>query len=321
MTAIRILRAGQHTTVQDLGRHGHTHQGVPPSGAADTLSLRIGNRLVGNPDHAAALEMTLVGDHIEFTSACIVTLTGAPAACALHPAGHSSQHARPLDMWTPATLNPGDSLDIRAITDGAHAYLCISGGLDLPLTLDSRSTLTRASFGGHKGRPLRAGDILPVAAPVPQPRHPLSADSAQHLQRLLRPGLLTCTRGPHAHLFHPDALSLLTAHTHRVSTRWDRSGFLLEGHAPTPPGEGRITTEGVAPGFIQVPGNGSLLILGPDGPTTGGYPVIAAVASASLPALAQLRPGDEVRLDLVPIDEARRRFQSLEDDIQRMIPP
>jgi KipI family sensor histidine kinase inhibitor len=301
---IEVLQPGLLTTVQDVGRPGLAHLGVPHSGAADPLSLRWANRLAGNPDDAAGLEVTLGRLTLRFDDAAVVAVTGAPAPLTLtgsaggvggEPArGHGSD--RPAARHGTAFAVPaGSVLRLGAPAVGLRSYLAVAGGIDVQPELGSRSADRLSGLGPG---PLRPGDRLPVGRgrsviwrpPDDWPRTDLAAVSAD-------PVPLRVIAGPRDDWFAPGALTTLAAESYRVTPASDRTGLRLAGsplhRSPSRPGE--LPSEGVAAGSLQVTHDGQPILLLADHPTTGGYPVIAVVVSADLGLAAQLRPGQRVR--------------------------
>ncbi len=295
-----VQRPGALTTVQDLGRRGCGRLGVPPSGAMDGLALSIANLLVANDEGAAGLEYTLSGPEIRFERDAWVALAGARFTARL-----DDREAPHLESFR---VRAGQVLGLGRTLEGARGVLAISGGIDVPLVLGSRSTLLAAAIGGFEGRSLRAGDRAPFGAP----------GRAGHAR--LRPGVLPSyeprvelrvVRGPQAAAFAGRGLATFFAGDHRVSPRSDRMGLRLEG-APIDRGAGAdIPPEGIAPGSVQVPADGHPIVLGVDRPTTGGYTKIAAVIAADLGRLAQAKPGDVFRFVEVAPGEARAIHREL----------
>ena len=276
---IEVLQPGMFTTVQDLGRDGLTHLGISPAGAADAVALRIGNWLVGNPPAAAALEITLVGGRYRFEERSLVALTG---------------------RWE-SFVHEAGMLDIPPLTAGARAYLCVSGGIDVPEVFGSRSTHVLSRLGGLDGRALRRGDRLPVgAATLFTPR--VLPDRFQRLTERTR--ILRMTPGAQARAFSADSAMRMLASEYTVCDNSDRMGVRLSGPPVQWSGE-EMRSEGVPVGAIQIPPDGEPIVLGVDAQTTGGYPVIGAVITADLPSLGQLRPRDRVRFQPVSFEEAR----------------
>jgi biotin-dependent carboxylase-like uncharacterized protein len=293
---IRVLAPGLLTTVQDPGRPGLGALGVPPGGAADAHALRLGNLLLGNDEGAAALEATLEGPTLLFESAALVVLAGAPF--------HATLDGEAVEPWAAVEVRPGVRLSLGRAIAGARAYLCVRGGVDVPLVLGSRSTDVATGFGGLSGRALAAGDHLGVGPPPPGPprgrRVVAAAARWSGARRLLR-----VTPGAQEDWFAPEAIAAFFSTPFRVSASSSRTGIRLEGTALAAPSRS-LVTEGVAAGAVQVPAGGLPIVLLVEHPSTGGYPKIANVITADLSALAQLRPGEAVRFARVSLEEARR---------------
>lgn len=294
MGQLRIIEPGMMSTVQDLGREGFASMGVPRAGAADARSLRAGNRLLGNHEGDAAIEMTLVGATVVFDRISVVCLTGAsaPEACILSGDALSVTR-RSVRNWHPVVVRAGEALRVGRIVDGARAYLCIAGGVRTKLVLGSRSVLDSCGLGG---RALRAGDTVAIGSPragllVSPPGVQLREALGVHTQcKVLR-----VIPGAHASWFDASALRRLGRDRFEVGSQSNRMGVRLQGIVLASPDQGTIRSEGVVPGSVQVPPGGEPIVLGVDGPTSGGYPVIACVIAADLPVLGQLRPGDRAR--------------------------
>jgi antagonist of KipI len=304
------------TTVQDLGRFGHASQGVTTSGAMDLLSARIANRLVGNADNAAVLEMTLVGCVMQFAAEAVIAIAGGIADMQLTRDGTTTC----IIANRPTGVACKDTLAIGRIHQGCRTYLAIGGGIDVPSVLGSRSTNLLGKFGGHAGRPLKAGDVLPFTIDVNTA--PCTADFGT-LDALLdhhrTSRTLRAIAGPQHNDF-ADSQSFWNA-THRISNRSDRMGLRLEGTQIAPPFAGRMPSQATPHGAVQVPPEGHPIILGADHPTTGGYPVIASIASVDLPILGQLRPGDEIRFERITHDDAIHLLINNIRSIDRIVPP
>lgn len=318
MPDLRVIEPGLFTTVQDLGRPGYGAIGVPPSGAADTLSLAIGNRLVGNVDAAAALECTLSGPTLTLQVDAWVSLTGASCVNATVEGKHGD---RPLPWCEPTRVRSGETIVMGRTDDGARAYLCLSGGVSVDPVLGSRSTLGGSSLGGHKGRALRAGDELSLGETGDVPR---SVPSSLHalLRSKLHQRSVRVVRSLHSEHFPSEAYDILMSSRFVVFEQSNRIGVRLEGPAiPLPPDAGSFDSEPTMTGAMQVSGDGRAIILGPDRPTTGGYPLIACVVEADIPVLAMLRPRDSVRIVLISINDARQAIVEQRRAIDRILPP
>ena len=303
MAVVRVSDAGLFTTVQDLGRPGYGAGGVPPSGAADALSLVIGNRLLGNPDAGAALECTLLGPTLSFEFDGWVCLTGATYPEARVSNGDGERRVR---GYEPTPVQSGSRLIVGGMADGARAYVCVAGGVSVPPVLGSRSTLAGASLGGFDGRPLRSGDALPLGEPASEPRS-APAELLDQLRSELKRATLRVVPSLHSDRFPTNAMEAFASTTFTVGARSDRVGVRLEGaQVPVPADADRFDSEPTVTGGIQVTADGQPIVLGVDRPTTGGYPLLACVIGADLPAFAMLRPADTVRFEPVTMDEARR---------------
>jgi biotin-dependent carboxylase-like uncharacterized protein len=311
IAAFEVLEAGLQTTVQDLGRAGFEHLGVPHAGAADPRALAAANWLAGNEPGAAALECTLLGPELLARRSITVALAGADMGAVALPSG------RALATLRHHRIEAGERLAFTIAGDpdiGCRAYLAIAGGIDVPVVLDSRSTSLVGGFGGLDGRALRAGDVL-AAGP--------SGSSAprERLERHVLPRIGAPVRvlaGPAARGGGGQArFEQFVATTWFVSGDSDRRGLRLEpapgqwtaagsdpatGREP-PPGPDR-SPHGVVPGAIQVTPSGQPLVLMPDAGTTGGYPVIAVAMRADLGILGQLVPGSAIRFEAVDLEAA-----------------
>ena len=299
---VEVLRTGPLATIQDLGRPGYAHLGVPHAGAADPDSLKRANRLVGNPDGSAGLEVTLGRLQLRFRAAAVVAVTGAPVAVSLTTASLTAAADDPAD--DPADAPFGRAVDVpagavlrlAAPADGLRSYLSIRGGIDVPPELGSRSADLLSGLGP---RPLRPGDRLPVGAIGPAPRRSPAALAGPGLPARSDPVLLRVWAGPRDDWFEPAALLALTAANYQVTPTSNRTGLRLSGAALVRARAGELPTEGMVTGALQVPPDGQPILLLADHQTTGGYPVIAVVHSADIGRAAQLRPGRLVRFQLV----------------------
>jgi biotin-dependent carboxylase-like uncharacterized protein len=308
MGVIQVLDPGLFTTVQDLGREGFGPLGVSPSGAADPISLRLGNRLVGNAEGAAGLEMTLLGGTFLFPEGAGLALTGSDFGATLD--------GKPVALWTSVEVEPGQTLRLGPTRSGARCYLCVHGGIEVKLFLGSASTHILSGLGGHEGRALRKGDVLRIglgtgeAASGSSRKRRLSAGVLKEMQSRK---VLRVTPGPQSDWFPEASHRLFYASRYRIAEESNRMGIRLQG-ASIPEGSGgKMISEGVSLGAVQVPDGGQPIILFVEQQTTGGYPKIANVISADLHSLGQLRPRDEVQFERVDLETARSLLREQED--------
>jgi biotin-dependent carboxylase-like uncharacterized protein len=274
---LHVLATGPLVTVQDHGRRGLAHLGVPRAGALDVPAAELANRLVGNDAGAAVLEVLLGGLSVRADAGCWVAVTGASAP--LDVDGSARAHARA--EWVPA----GATVSLGTPATGLRSYLAVAGGVDVAPVLGSRSTDTLAWVGPPR---VEAGAVLPVGRPGGAPR-PLDTPPTP------RPGPLRVTSGPRADWFDDDALDRLCATTYVVSADSDRIGLRLDGPPLPRRRTDELASEGMVLGAVQVPPSGVPVVFLADHPPTGGYPVLAVVDEADLWACAQLRPGDALR--------------------------
>lgn len=295
MSGVVIQAPGLFTTVQDLGREGFAPLGVSASGAADPVSLRIGNRLVGNPEGAAALEMTLIGGSFTFERAAVIALTGADVGASIDSV--------PQPMWSSLEIQQGQTVALGPSRFGARAYLCVQGGIAVEPFLGSASTHVLSGLGGFEGRALRKGDRLELGAANSLFRKRTLAPKI--LERLQPRKTIRVTDGPQSDWFASAAWKAFCESSFRVTEQSNRMGIRLEG-PPIPLDSSReMITEGVSLGAVQVPPSGQPIILFVEQQTTGGYPKIANVISADRHSLGQLRPRDSIRFERIEMSAAR----------------
>lgn len=289
-----IDRPGPLTTVQDLGRTGYLAEGICPSGAMDIPAARAANALVGNAPGAAVLEMTLQGITARFEADACIALAGADMPATLDGV--------PMPRYQAVLARAGAVLACGFAASGCRAYLAVSGGIAVPPVLGSRSTHVRASLGGHEGRALRAGDLLPVgpcrgALPIGKGMQPPPAPPD--------PLTIRVTDGPQRGLFTRAEMQALLAAEFRVSPQSDRMGIRLDSPPLRFAAPVDIISDCVPPGAVQLPASGQPIILLADRQTTGGYAKPCVVIAADLPLLAQARPGTRLRLAHIPPWQAR----------------
>lgn len=302
---ITITRAPPYLTVQDGGRQHSRSLGVPRGGAMDMFALRTVNAVAGNPLDAAALEWALGGGAVRFDRDCIFAVGGAAA--------RATVSGKDIAPWTTSFARAGDELIVGQITSGRFLYLACDGGIDVPSILGSRSTYLPGRFGGYEGRMLKSGDSVrlgakPSAHPAP------GFHAAADLMPRYDSGIVHVTPGTQEDLFGELAIRTLTESEYRISTASDRTGYKLEG-PPLANSIGTLPSEAGCPGAIQVPGDGQPIALMADAPTIGGYPKIAVVSEADLPIMAQRRPGESIRFQLITIDQSQRALKRRLSDI------
>lgn len=324
--AINILKPGLATTVQDLGRPGYYHLGIPLSGALDQGSLRLGNLIVGNDEGAAALECTLMAPEIAFERDLVFAVTGATAEARLN--------GQAVPPYTALQAREGDRLGFSFMTLGARIYLCVAGGVDVPVVLGSRSTYALGAFGGHQGRKLVAGDRLAVGQPaqppvvgraLPQPLWPQWSKQVE----------LRVLSGLYDHRLAPQGKAGFYRDSWAVAPEADRIGYRYKGgqrlqfiERQQPFGAGsdpsNIVDAGYPYGSIQVPSGAEPIILHRDAVSGGGYAMIGTVISADMDLIAQAQPGHRARFVEVSLSEAlsarqhrRARLQELRAALDR----
>jgi len=290
---MEVLHAGLCDLVMGASRPGLGALGVPSGGAAHPAALVAANALVGNIAAVAGLEITLAGPTLRFPLGATVALTGA------HFMATRSCGA-PVAWNETLVLAPGETLTIGRVESDCRCWLAVQGGLVVPEVMGSYSTFPPAGFGGYMGRALQAGDVLAVGAQTGE----------VHVLRATPPTFgamrspLRVVAGPQVHGFKDAGLVSFFSKCYQITAATDRRGLRLAGPAVAYAG-GELPSQGVLPGAIQVPPDGQPIILGWDGPVTGGYPVIAVVVTADRPRLAQLKPGDTLQFVTIEVERAR----------------
>ena len=301
--AAEVIEPGTFTTVQDTGRFGHWDVGVPPSGAMDDLAFRLGNRIVGNAADAAGLECTLAGPTLRFHTDGLVALTGAPAPATLDGA--------PVEWWAPVPVRAGQVLAIGRATRGCRSYLAVRGGFDVPPYLGSRATFVLGQFGGHAGRVLRSGDMLPLGRPgegVP------AAAPAALIPSYPTEWEVGVLYGPHGapDFFTAESIDAFFGAAWEVHYNSNRLGIRLIGPTPlwarTDGGEAGLHPSNIhdceyAMGSVNFTGD-SPVILTRDGPSLGGFVCPVTIAKAELWKVGQAKPGDRIRFRPTTFDAA-----------------
>jgi len=319
--AIKVIKPGLATTVQDLGRPGYYDIGIPLSGAMDRYALCVGNWLVGNTEGAAALECVFMGPELQFTTDAIVAVTGAELPPKLDGA--------PLSTWQAFEVKAGQTLSFDFLKRGARAYVAVAGGIDVPVVLGSRSTYVLGALGGFEGRALKADDELAIGAT--QAPAKLGRSVPTELRRGTQPiALLRMVPGLYQHRIKPDSLEGFFADSWKVAPEADRIGYRFRGGKPLafverePPfGAGsdpsNIVDSCYPYGSIQVPGGTEPIVLHRDAVSGGGYFMLGTVISADMDLIGQLQPHAKIQFQAVTMDNAlaaRKERQAMLDALR-----
>jgi antagonist of KipI len=333
--SIRVLKPGMLTTLQDSGRNGYQHYGVPVSGAMDMFSHRVANILVGNHEDEATLEITLQGPRLEFDRDTLIAICGGDLSPAI--GGAEVPEGKAVRVRAGSVLQFGDC------RTGCRAYLAVRGGFDVPRVMGSRSTYETAQLGGVQGRALRKDDTLLIGESAGHLYADLDAEIAgggrafaapkwavnQHIEKLHRtPQMVRIIRGRHWEAFPATAREVLTGTEFGVAPDSNRMGFRLDGAAIDAGKPLEILSEAVTFGTIQIPPGGKPIVLMADRQTVGGYPKIAEVASVDLHLLAQLKPGGRLRFKLISLARAHalwlaheREIMTIREAVERHLTP
>ncbi|TAL85443.1 MAG: biotin-dependent carboxyltransferase [Rhodanobacter sp.] len=304
---VRILQPGLLSSLQDAGRPGHAALGVGRAGAMDIPAWRLANALVGNRGGEAAIECTLLGPSVVFEEAATIALTGAPLRAQLD--------GRAVPLWTRCHVPAGSVLRLGGMTVGCRSYLAVRGGFDVAPILGSRSSDLHARLGYQQGRPLRAGDELPIGVADPLPgRHaiktpyiaPWSLDPQPWFDFTEAP--LALLRGSHWSRLDRDSQRGLFAGKFVLSKDSNRTAGRLDGQPLHLETALELVSEATLPGTLQLPPSGQPIALLAEAPVTGGYPRIGQVAATDLPRLAQRRPGDTVCFRESTLEQASARL-------------
>ena len=305
---IRVLDPGAQTTVQDLGRPRQLRYGIPPSGPVDRRAFVLANRLVGNPDGAAALECTVLGPRFEARALCAIAVTGASMPIAVNGA-----HA---PAWTTLLLQAGDVVKLGAARTGVRAYIAFSGGIDVPPVLGSRATYLRGRLGGLEGRALRREDTLRL---VPAPLPTVRRVRGDRIPEVESEPAIRVVLGPQADRFTPEGIQALLDGPYEMLPQSDRMGARLRGPRITHARGHDIISDGIALGSIQVPGDGQPIVLLVDRQSTGGYTKVATVCSFDIGRLGQVKPGQRLRFRAVELSEAHHALRAWQASLEERL--
>ncbi|KGD93500.1 carboxylase [Achromobacter sp. RTa] len=305
--SIAVIKPGMLSSFQDRGREGYQHQGIPAAGAMDERAHRLANALAGNQGDPATLEMTLTGPTLRFDASTCFALAGADLGATLN--------GRDIPVLRPLVARAGDTLAFGSRPAvGVRGYLAVHGGFALPRVMGSESTYLRSGFGGFQGRALAKGDQLPLRTPLAGGRDLDALQDALWQLRVYLPAALGPKRrdairflpGMHWQEFSEASRQAFAASEFRISPQSDRMGYRLLGPALSMTQPRQMLSEAACFGTVQVPSGGEAIILMADRQTTGGYPKIAQIATVDLPILAQCAPGQALRFQPVPLEEAQR---------------
>lgn len=299
MDAISVLTPGAYTTVQDKGRYDYQQMGIPVSGVLDAFAFRAANMLVGNPDYAAVLEITIMGPRLEILVESDVAVTGAEMGMTLNE--------QPVEGWKSIRVKPGDILNIQQVKSGCRGYLAVNGGINVPVVMGSRATYVGGKLGGYRGRPLKEGDVIQsgdaklLNTPLKFPTDLIP----KHLSEII----IRAIPGPQDDFFQ-EGLDTLFQSDYMVSTKADRMGYRLQGpNIKLAEGMPKsIISEPTMPGGVQIPADEQPIILLVE-QTVGGYTKIVTVISTDLPKVAQATPGDTIRFEKVTLETAHSLYQ------------
>jgi len=304
--SITIVKPGLFTTLQDAGRYGYQHLGVPVSGAMDIRAHRLANLIAGNTQDQVTLECTLMGPTLTFAQACCIALSGADMDAHLND--------QPIPNNRPIIIRAGDTLSLKQARHGVRTYVAVYGGFACDPVMGSASTYVRGGFGGYDGRALQAGDTLSLPTPLANDAK-LDALSEQLWdQQIYLPApwvqqvktAVRAIQGPQAALFTKQAVDAFFSADYRIDPQSDRMGYRLTGPTLALAEPTQILSEAASFGSIQVPADGQPIVLMADRQTTGGYPKIAHVCTVDLPHIAQAAPGQTLSFKPISLEDAQQ---------------
>jgi biotin-dependent carboxylase-like uncharacterized protein len=313
-----VIQQGVFTSIQDLGRTGYFAVGIPPSGAMDRFALRMGNLLLKNPLGEAGIEVTALGVKLRVLENTVIALTGGDFDAKIN--------GRSIPCWHTIDVGKGDVLSMEEAKAGWRGYICVAGGIDVPVVLGSKSTYLTGALGGIRGRLIRRGDVLEVG----DPRIPFESLKGRRVKKTSLPQSkgekkLRVILGPQDDHVKDESIQIFLSSSYRASIHSNRIGYRFEGpqlYFKERPGvqlggsnPSNIVDDGNAIGAIQIPGGKEPICLGPDGVSMGGYVKIACLITADMDRMAQLRLRETIQFKSVTIAEAR---SALEESLNRV---
>ncbi|WP_121756667.1 biotin-dependent carboxyltransferase family protein [Helicobacter felis] len=320
MSSVKVIKPGIATYVEDLGRYGYYHLGIPPGGALDQASFIAANVLVGNDKNAAALEAALMPPELEFETETYIAVTGAHTTPLIN--------GQEMPSNTALKVPAGGKLGFSYFKKGARAYIAIAGGIDVPVVMGSKSTYPLGGIGGFKGRKLEEGDVLQIGRPAGKPSSKsLAEEFLLHLEDIES---LRVILGLQDYKLTEQSLENLFSDTFVVSTQADRLGYRFKNgqkftykDLPQPFGAGsnpsNIADACYPVGSMQAPGGNEPIVLQRDAPSGGGFAMYCTVISCDLDRLGQFAPNQKVQFKKVDMEEALRARKAYQDKIKRMI--
>jgi len=299
MKLCKVINPGFLTTVQDLGRRGFQRYGVPVSGAMDTYAFVAANLLVGNRPEDACLEITLLGPRLEFLNESHIAIAGAIFL--------PSINAETANCWQTLQVNKGDVLSFGSPQGGCRAYLAVSGGIDVPLVLGSRSTYARGGFGGFQGRQLKVGDVIEVHKPKIFPKS-VFLTPQEFVPSYSNKWMIEVVLGPQSNCFTEQGIDTFLSNIYTVTAESDRMGYRLDGSKVEQKDSFEMVSDAIPIGAVQVSPNGKPIIVMRDAQTTGGYPKIAIVTTSDVSRLGQAKPNDKIQFSKISPNKARTKL-------------
>jgi antagonist of KipI len=307
---IEVIKPGLLTSIQDRGRWGYQSYGVGIAGALDSFALTAANLLVGNPEEVAGVEITLLGPTLRFHRETIFALAGAD----LEP----SLDGKAIPNWTCHLASFGSVLSFKARKSGIRTYLAVSGGIEVPPVMGSRSTYLLGRFGGLGGRALKARDSLPIPPPSENFRNYIGRTFPEYLRPPYQKNpSLRVVLGPFEEFFSEEGIQAFLSAAYTITSQSNRMGYRLQGVPIQRQKAGELITCGLANGTIQVPPDGQPILLLAERQTIGGYPIIATMIHADLSLIAQCAPGDQLSFSGVSLEEARTAYIQLWGNMEK----